>query len=67
MIKDYERIDELRKDMDYMQNVSWGNTKKLEALLREYGELLKVFEDTILTFIKRDIEENGVRDNTSST
>ena len=65
MVKDYERIDELRKDMDYMQNVSWGNMKKLETLLREYAELLKVFEDTILTFIKRDIEENGVRDDTS--
>lgn len=59
---DYERIDRVEKEIEYIQQVLLGNLKRIESLLTVYSELLKVYEDVILTFIKRDIEENGVRE-----
>lgn len=59
-MKDFERIEGLSKDVEFIQNIVMQFMKRQEKLLGEYIEMLKVYEDIILTFIKRDMEENGV-------
>lgn len=57
---DYERIDKLEGDIEHMQNHILTSMQRMERMLQEYKEMLKVYEDIILVFIKRDMEENGV-------
>lgn len=47
MSKDYERIDQLEKDVAFLQDIIFNHMKKLEIVLEDCLDLLKKYEDLI--------------------
>ena len=63
---DYERIDKLEGDIEHIQTHILTSMQRMERMLMEYKEMLSVYEDIILVFIKRDMEENGAAEDNFS-
>ena len=45
--KDFERIDKLEKDIDYLKQIIQGHMKRQEKLLEYYAELTTYFKDIL--------------------
>ena len=59
---DYERIDRIEEEIENIQAHILTSMQRMERMLMEYKEMLSVYEDIILVFIKRDMEEYGSAD-----
>lgn len=53
MTKDFERIDRLEKDMEYIMQILTGHLKRQEKLLEFYADMMGYFRD-ILELKKND-------------